>query len=209
MALFQYAVIAVVCIMTTAIVFPVPRYVTIPCVLVLLTAALATSLLVPTSRRCAAGTQVAIALACLAAVPRPFVTPSTYAVAGHPFTGRITVLRRVADTVAFVRALQLPLPVRVLSTTDGIGALLGDGFDEVDVWGMGTQPLEAYMRAHDVGLVINLEGGRQSLAVDDPLWSRLQLHPEELGFIGIRVPGHETVGVFVRNDLVAQTGTRR
>jgi hypothetical protein len=208
-ALFQYAVLTAVCTMATAIVFPVPRYVAMPCVLGLLTAALATSLLVPTSRRFATGTRVAIALACLAAVPRPFVVPSTYAVAGPPFTGRITVLRRVADTVAFVRSLQLPLPVRVLSTTDGIGALLGDGFDQVDVWGMGTQPLEAYMRAHDVGLAINLEGGRQSLAVDDPMWARLQLQPEEMGFTGVPVPGHETVGVFVRNDLVAPAGGRR
>ena len=123
-----------------------------------------------------------------------------------PFTGRITVLRRVADTIAFVRALQLPLPIRVLSTTDGIGALLGDGFDQVDVWAMGTQPLETYMQAHDVGLVINLEGGRQSLAVDDPLWARLQLRPDEVGFTSVAVPGHETVGVFVRNDIAVEAG---
>ena len=58
-----------------------------------------------------------------------------------------------------------------------------------------------YLRAHDVGLVINLEGGRQSLVVDDPMWARLQLRPDELGFTGIPVPGHDTVGVFVRNDL--------
>jgi hypothetical protein len=207
-ALFQYAVLTAVCAVATAIIFPVPRYVTMPCVLVLLTAALATSVLLPTSRRFGAGTRVAIALVCLAAVPQPFVVPSTYAVAGLPFAGRITVSRRVADTVAFVRALQLPLPVRVLSTTDGIGALLGDGFDQVDVWAMGTQPLEAYVRAHDVGLVINLEGGRQSLAVDDPTWARLQLQPEELGFTGVPVPGHEIVRVLVRNDLVARAGAR-
>jgi hypothetical protein len=207
-ALFQYAVITAVCDGDgDRLSGPALRHDAVRARL--LTAALATSLLVPTSPRFAAGTRVAIALVCLAAVPRPFVVPSTYAVAGRPFTGRITVLRRVADTVAFVRALRLPLPVRVLSTTDGIGALLGDGFDEVDVWGMGTQPLEAYMRAHDVGLVINLEGGRQSLAVDDPLWSRLQLHPEELGFIRVPVPGHETVGVFVRNDSRRAAGTRR
>jgi hypothetical protein len=207
-ALFQYAVLTAVCVMAMAIVFPVPRYVTMPCVLALLTAALATSLLVPTSRRFAAGTRVAIALVCLAAVPRPFVVPSTYAVAGPPFPGRITVLRRVADTVAFVRALGLPRPVRVLSTTGGIGVLLGEGFEQVDVWGMGAQPLEAYMRTHDVGLVINLEGGRQSLAVDDPTWARLQLQPKDVGFTGVPVPGHEAVGVFVRNDLVARAGAR-
>jgi hypothetical protein len=207
--LFQYAVLTAACTIVTVIIFPVPRYLTVPCVLVLLTAALATSLLVPTLPRFGAGTRVAIALVCLAAVPRPFVVPSTYAVAGPPFTGRLTDLRRVADTVALVRALQLPLPVRVLSTTDGIGALLGDGFDQVDVWGMGAQPLDAYMRAHDVGVVINLEGGRQSLAVDDPTWARLQLRPEEVGFTAVPVPGHETVGVFVRNDLVPPTGARR
>jgi len=182
-----------------------------PCVLLLLTAALATSLLVPAAGQRGTGTRVALALACLAAVPRPFVLPSMYAVAGPPFTGRIAVMRRVADTVAFVRALELPRPLRVLSTTDGIGALLGDGFDQVDVWEMGRQPLEAYMRAHDVGLVINLEGGVQSLAIDDPSWARLQLRPEETGFIRIPVPGQETVRVLVRNDLVARgpDGTAR
>lgn len=203
-ALFQYAVLTGVCAMATAVIFPVPRYVAMPCVLVLLTAALAASLPAPRPRRFSTATGVTVALACLAAVPQPFVLPSTYAVAGHPFTGRITVMRRVADTVALVRALQLPLPVQVLSTTDGIGALLGDGFNQVDVWEMGAQPLQAYMRAHDIGLVINLEGGRQSLAIDDPMWARLQLRPEEAGFASVPVPGHETVGVFVRDDLVAE-----
>jgi hypothetical protein len=111
-------------------------------------------------------------------------------------------MRRVADTVAFIRTLELSLPVQVLTTTDGIGALLGGGFNEVKLWQKGAQPLDAYMRAHDVGLVINLEGGRQSFGVDDPLWSTFQSRPEGAGFTRVAVPNHDVVAVFVRGDLL-------
>jgi len=208
-ALFQYAVLTTVCTIAATIIFPVRRYVAMPSVAVMLTAALATSLLVPTPGRVTRSMRVVIALACLAAVPRPFLVPSVYAVAGPPFTGRIAVRRRVADTVAFVRALQLPLPVHILSTTDGIGALLGSGFDQANVWAMGTEPLETYMREHDVGLVINLEGGRQSLAIDDPMWAQLQLTPEQSGFTRLTVAHHPRVGVFVRDDVLAQARRER
>jgi hypothetical protein len=201
-ALFQYAALTALCTVAAAVVFPVPRYLAIPCVLALLTAALAASVVVSTRSQLALGSRVLIAVACLAAVPRPFVLPSAYAVAGPPFTGRVAVMRRVADTVAFIRALQLPLPVQVLTTTDGIGALLGSGFNEVKLWQKGVQPLDAYMRAHDVGLVINLEGGRQSFGVDDPMWPRFQSSPDSAGFTRLSVPNHEVVGVFVRGDLI-------
>src|SRR5581483_8054705 len=102
------------------------------------------------------------------------------------------------------RGLYLPVPVHVLTATDGIGALLGSGFDEVRLWQKGNTPLDAYMRARDVGLVINLEGGRDSFRVDDPAWGRFQLSPEEAGFTRLSVPRHEAIGVYVRDDLLAQ-----
>ena len=205
-ALFQYAALTAVCTVASAVIFPVPRYVALPCVLVMLTAALAASVLVPAGSRLAPGARVAIALVCLVAVPRPFVLPSAYAVAGPPFTGHVAVLRRIADTVAFVRDLRLPTPVQVLTTTDGIGALLGTGFNEVKLWQKDAQPLDAYMRAHDVGLVINLEGGRDSFAADDPMWPRFQVSPEIAGFTRLSVPNQELVGIFVRDDLIARIG---
>ncbi len=206
--LFQYAALTAVCMVATAVIFPVPRYLVIPCVLSMLTAVLAASVLVSTRSQLALGSRVLIALACLAAVPRPFVLPSAYAVAGPPFTGHITVMRRIADTVAFVRALQLPAPVQVLTTTDGFGALLGGGFNEVKLWQKGAQPLDAYMHSHDVGLVINLEGGRDSFGVDDPMWPRFQVSPDSAGFTRLSVPHHEAVGVFVRADLLEQARRR-
>ncbi|HEY5936557.1 MAG TPA: hypothetical protein VIU61_18035, partial [Kofleriaceae bacterium] len=181
-----------------------PRYLVIPCVLTMLTAALAASVVMSRRSQLALGSRVLIAVACLAAVPRPFVLPSAYAVAGPPFAGRVAVMRRVADTVAFVRALPLRAPVQVLTTTDGIGALLGSGFTEVKLWQKGAQPLDAYMRAHDVGLVINLEGGRQSFGVDDPMWPLFQSNPDSAGFTRLSVPNHEWVAIFVRSDLIEQ-----
>jgi hypothetical protein len=203
-ALFQYAVLTFACTMSAAIVFPVPRYLIVPCVLTILTAALAASVLVPVRPRLAVGMRALIAVACLAAVPRPFVVPSAYAVAGPPFTGRVAVMRRVTDTVHFLRGLQLPAPVQVLTTTDGFGTLLGSGFQEVKLWLKGAEPLDAYMRAHDVGLVVNLEGGRYSFGVDDPMWPQFQADPASAGFTRLAVPGHDAVGAFVRNDLLEQ-----
>lgn len=201
-ALFQYAALTAACTVSAALVFPVPRYLTVPCVLAMLTAALAASVVVSMRSQLALGSRVLIAVACLAAVPQPFVVPSAYAVAGPPFTGRVVVMRRVTDTVGFIRALELPAPVQVLTTTDGFGALLGSGFHEVKLWLKGAQPLDGYMRAHDVGVVVNLEGGRNSFGVDDPMWQHFQGSPESAGFTRLSVPNHEVVGVYVRDDLI-------
>jgi len=202
--LFAYAAVGMVCAVAAALVFPAPHYLALPCVLLMLTAALAVSVLVPAESGLSFGGRALVALACLAAIPRPFVVPAADGVAGTPLTGRIVVTRTVTDTVEFVRGLYLPVPVHVLTATDGIGALLGSGFDEVRLWQKGNAPLDAYMRARDVGLVINLEGGRDSFRVDDPAWGRFQLSPEEAGFTRLSVPRHEAIGVYVRDDLLAQ-----
>jgi len=49
-------------------------------------------------------------------------------------------------------------------------------------------------RANDVGLVINLGGGRTSFGFDDPYWAQFQLRPEEAGFVRLSVPGQEAIG---------------
>jgi hypothetical protein len=109
----------------------------------------------------------------------------------------------MTDTIAFIRGLRLPPPVRVLTVTDGFGAMLGSGFTEVRLWQKGSQPLEDYMRGNDVGLIVNLDAGRESFAIDDPYWQRVQTSPESVGFTRLIVPGHEAIGVFVRHDLNA------
>ncbi len=202
-ALLQYAILAIVGLAAAVAIFPAPHYLAIPGVLLMLAATMAATVVIPDRPSRSLGQRAAAALACFLAVPRPFVLPSAYVVPGSPFTGQIAVSRTVTDTVAFVRDLHLPPPVEVLSTTDGIGELLGAGFGEVKAWQKGAQPLEAYMRDRNVGLVLNLEGGRESFAIDDPYWSRLQVDPAAAGFTPLSVPGHERVGVYVRSDLLS------
>jgi hypothetical protein len=137
------------------------------------------------------------------------VLPSDYVGAGAPFQGRIAVARRVTDTLARLRALHLPPPVSVLTDTDGVGEMLGDGFVEVKLWQKGAQPLDAFMREHDVGVIVNLQGGRESFAAADPYWARIQLDPDEGGFTRVPVPEDDRVGVYVRKDLLRASDARR
>ena len=108
---------------------------------------------------------------------------SAHAAAGPPLTGRVAVDaqgRRIRRS--FGLRLQLPLPVQVLTTTDGIGAPPRQRQVSTEVKPLAegrAAAIDAFTcaRAHDVGLVINLEGGRQSFGVDDPMWPRFQSSP--------------------------------
>jgi hypothetical protein len=201
-ALFVYLTLGLCSLTSAIVVFPVAPYLVLPALLVMLTGALAATVIVPPCPDVSWRTRILAALVCLAAVPKPFALPSAYAVSGSPFKGQITVVRKVADTIGFIRSLNLPAPVQVLTVTDGIGALLGSGFNEVKMWQKGAQPLEAFMREHDIGLIVNLEAGRDSFVVDDPYWAQLQINPAGAGFVRVTVPNHEAVGVYVRKDLM-------
>jgi hypothetical protein len=189
-------------IVAALVVFPSPRYLAIPAVLIILNAALALAALLPVVSPLSRSGRVLAALGCLAAVPRPFALPSDYVGGDAPFQGRIAVARKVTDTLVLIRALHLPSPVSVLTDTDGVGEMLGDGFLEVKLWQKGEEPLEAFMREHDVGMIVNLQGGRESFAAADPYWARIQADPDEGGFTRVTVPEHDRVGVYVRKDLL-------
>ncbi|MCK6556817.1 hypothetical protein L6Q96_19905 [Candidatus Binatia bacterium] len=201
-SLFEYAAVGAWCLASAVVVFPLAYYLVIPGVLLLAAGALAATVVFPARARLSWGVRVVAVSLCLAAVPTPFVLPSAYEVRGSPFMGEIAVRRRLTDTVRFIRALELAGPVQVLTLTDGVGEMLGSGFNEVKVWQKGNEPLAAYMRDRDIGVVVNLEGGRDSFRVNDPYWRRFQDDPEAAGFALLAVPGHETVAVYVRRDLM-------
>jgi hypothetical protein len=200
--LLSYAVVAVFCLGSAVVIFPAAHYLMIPGALLIVAASVAAAAIIPRSVEGSWRWQLGGALLCLIAMPKPFVLPSDYAVPGSSFVGRISVARRVVDTVQLVRSLNLPAPVQVLTTTDGIGEMLGEGFREIKVWQKGPQPLPAFMHDNDVGVIVNLEGGRDSFTVDDPYWRLIHDHPGEAGFVLAPVPHHENVGVDVRADLI-------
>jgi hypothetical protein len=200
--LLSYAIVALFSLGSAIVIFPVAHYLVIPGVLLIVMATLAVAVLLPARFASSWRWRIGAALLTLIAIPKPFVLPSAYEVAGSPFVGRIAVERRVVDTIELIHSLRLPPPVHVLTTTDGIGEMLGGGFREVKVWQKGTQPLQAFMQDNDVGVIINLEGGRDSFTVDDPYWKMIHDHTGEAGFVRVAVPNHESVRVYVRADLM-------
>jgi hypothetical protein len=199
--LLPYAVLLGVAFLSATAIFPAVHYLVIPAVLLMVAGALAATLIIPCRPDYSRRTCVLAALACLVAVPRPFVLPSAYVVPGSPFKGELVVERTIIDTIAFIRALELPPPVAVLTVTDGIGEMLGAGFHEIKIWERGAQPLESYVRDKNVAVIVALEAGRQSFIVDDPYWMLLQISPDAAGFTLLSVPNHERVRVYVRADL--------
>src|SRR5262249_2712811 len=167
-ALFVYVLLPIGSLASATVVFPLAYYLVIPGALLVLTGTLAASLLIPARRQFSTGERAVAALVCLMVVPRPFVLPSAYVVPGSPFKAQLIVARTTTDTITFIRSLGLTAPVHVLTLTDGIGEMLGTGFHEVKIWEKGTQPLDAYMRDNNIDVIINLEGGRNSLIVSDP-----------------------------------------
>jgi hypothetical protein len=192
------------------LIYPRTHYLAIPAVLAMLAAALAATVLIAGRRTFPWREQAVAVLICLAAVPKPFALPSYYAVAGSPFNARILVERPVTDTIEFIRSLRLPAPVHVLTLNDGIGEMLGAGFQEIKVWQRGAQSLQAYMQEKHVDVIVTLEPGQESFLLDDPYWKVIQFTPEEAGVTALHVPGHESVRVWVRSELLpATTGQAR
>lgn len=198
--LVAYVVVAACALAAAVAIYPRAHYLATPSVLLLLAGAQAAAVLVPSPAAASLGLRLLAVAAGVAIVPRPFVLPSAYTVAGSPFLAHLAATRPVTDTVALVRGLGLAPPVRVLAMTDGMGELLGPGFEEVKVWQKGRQPLADYLRDRHVDVIVALRLGRDSFVVDDPLWTVIQIQPEAAGFRRVAVPGHDDVGVFVRRD---------
>jgi len=204
--LLPFAAVALCSLGAAVVVFPLAHYLVIPGVLLMLTGTLAVALIVPAERGGSAAPRALAALVCLAAVPKPYVLPSAYEVTGAPFKAKIAVARTVTDTVGLVRSLHLPVPVQVLTFTDGVGELLGTGFHEIKIWQKGTQPLSAYLRDNDVGVIISLGPGQQSVMANDREWNRFESAHEAAGFARVVVPNHEAVRLYVRTALMGTGG---
>lgn len=200
--LLPYATIAVFSLAAAIAIFPLAHYLVIPSILLMLAGTLAATLIVPAQPVQSWRTRAVAALACLIAVPRPFILPSAYVVSGSPFKARLTVARTVTDTIEFIRSLPLSAPVQVLTLTDGIGEMLGTGFREVKVWQKGSQPLQTYLQDKQVDVIVSMEQRRQNFVLDDPYWQLVQDTPEAAGFVRLSVPNHEAVSVYVRTDLI-------
>jgi hypothetical protein len=198
--LLPYAVIAAACVGSAVVIYPLARYLLVPAVLLMIAATLAVALQLPGAPRWSWRGQLVAAAVCLIAMPRPFVLPSAYVVDGSPFKGRISVARPVFETLTFIRSLGLPPPVQVLTFTDGLGEMLGPGFDEVKVWQKGEQRLEDYVRDRRIDVIVTMEAGQSSFFVDDPYWTRIQTAPEATGFVPLTVPNADNVRVYVRAD---------
>jgi hypothetical protein len=198
-----HAAVALCSFAASIVIFPVPHYLVIPAVLLLLAGILAATVIFPPNDGRASWRRgVVAAVICLVAVPKPFVLPSAYVVQGAPFKARLDVTRKVTDTIQFIRGLGLPAPVHVLTMTDGIGDMLGTGFEEIKVWQRGTQPLDAYVRDRHVDVIVTLEAGRDSFLVDDPYWTLVQNTPDAAGFTLLPVGGPDAARVFVRSELL-------
>ena len=188
-ALLSYAAVSSLCLLAAIVIYPREHYLVIPSVLALLAAALAFTVIAPAPAARGWPVRVLAAVVCLLIVPRPFAAAE--ARAGS---------RPVTDTIAFIRAQRLPPPVHVLTLTDGIGELLGPGYEEVKIWQKGAQPLEAYVRDRHVDVVVALRMDHDNFVVDDGYWRLFRTDPGAAGFTRLRVPGHEEVGVFTRAD---------
>lgn len=198
--LLAYGTIALSCSAAAIVIFPRPHYLAIPAILLWLAAMLAASVRV-SARASSPWMIAATALAAVAMVPRPFVLPSVHQVPGSAFVGRFSVTRPLHDTVELVRSFHLPPPVRVLTLNDGVGEMLGDGYQEIKIWRRGDRPLADYIRDNEVAVVVTMEAGRESFLIDDPHWRRLLTNPESTGFVRRAVPGNPNVGVYLRRDL--------
>jgi hypothetical protein len=199
--LLPYALMATFSLASATLIYPRSHYLVIPAVLLMLAGTLAATLLIRSWPALSWRGRVLAAVVCLAAVPRPFVLPDAYVVPGSPFKAHLAVERPVIDTIELIRALALPPPVHVLTLNDGMGEMLGAGFEEIKVWQKGAQSLETYVREKHVDVIVTTEPGQESFLVDDPYWKVIQFSPDTAGFTPLSVPGHESVRVWVRTAL--------
>ncbi|MGH7786962.1 MAG: hypothetical protein ACRERC_08860, partial [Candidatus Binatia bacterium] len=203
-ALAVAALLAAFPLAAAVLVYPLAHYLLVPATLLLFVAVLAVAQLLPPPRAPFTWGRGALAvLIGLAAVPKPFALPGDRGVDGAMLVGRVSVARPVTDTITFVRGLGLPAPVQVLTFTDGLGELLGDGFEEVKAWQKPAgQPLADYLRSRGVDLIATLDGGKKSFFLDDPYWQVLQETPEAAGLVLLGVPGHPRARLYLRRELL-------
>ncbi|MDX2167473.1 MAG: hypothetical protein SF182_10435 [Deltaproteobacteria bacterium] len=199
--LAMYAVIAAGPIAAAVAIYPVAHYLLVPAVLLGVAVALAAAERLPAGLLASPRAGLLAALLCLAAMPRPFVLPLAPARPGASVVGRVTVTRPVHDTVAFIRGLRLTPPVRVLTLTDGLGDLLGDGFQELKAWQV-DRPLARYLDERGIDLIVSFEPGKHSFMLPDQYWPKLQEDPAAAGFVRLTVPNVPEVSLYVRSTLV-------
>jgi hypothetical protein len=187
---FALCVVVLPLLAASTLIYPSPHYLLLPGLAVMLAAAVAFSLLLPGGAPKPAWSRLLIAACCLAVVPRPY----DLAGAGEA--------RPVTDTVEHIRSLGLQPPVHVLSMTDGIGELLGEGFEEIKVWRRKELSLRDYIREEHVDVIVTMERGRYSFVIDDPYWQTIQLTPEVAGFMLSSASANESARVWVRSELM-------
>lgn len=200
--LTRFVIVSAFSLMAVVAIFPLPNYLLFPSLLWLLSAVLASTMLLPPAPKFSWRVALPAALLCLAAVPRPFVLPSSYAVAGSPFQAEITLSRRNLDLIEHIRSLPLRRPVNILTLSDGVGALLGPDFHEVKMWQKGSQPLPDYLRDNQVAVILKLHEGHDTFNVADPFWEQLQDNPEAAGFKRQPIASHPEVRLYVQEGAL-------
>ncbi len=204
-----FAAIAVFSLASATVVFPKPHYLLIPGVLWLLLPWLVASITVPwpplpRSRWVAA----LAAVACVAATPTPFAVPRASRT-GDTQGPEFSVFRPTTDTIRQIRSLGLRPPVHVLTLTDGIGELLGEGFEEVKIWEKGDQSLETYTHDRHVDVIVTMERGRDSFVVADPYWTLIETDPAKAGYTRMPTRDPRRVRIYLRTDLARPTRAGR
>jgi hypothetical protein len=185
-----------------AVVYPIMHYLILPAACLLLTAAFSMAIVMPDPSVASPLRRGMIAVLCLAAIPTPFVLPTQYFAPKKAPIANLGLRRDVTDAVQLIRALDLPKPARVLTFNDGIGELLGAGFDEVKIWRRGEKPLKTYLEDEHIDVIVTLEPGRQSFVVDDPYWETIQLDPASTGFASVATPHAAAARIWIRADLL-------
>lgn len=191
-----------------AVVYPNVHYLIVPSVCLLLVAAFAIAIVLPEPAVTSPWWRGVVAALCLAVIPTPFALPTLYFAPKKAPVATLGLTREVTAAVHLIRRLALPPPVHVLTFSDGIGELLGDGFAEVKIWQRGDTPLKAYLEDEHVDVIVTLEPGRQSFRVDDPYWETIQLDPAATGFAPVATPPGATARIWVRADRVEPPADR-
>jgi hypothetical protein len=185
-----------------AVVYPSMHYLIIPAACLLLAVAFSMAIVLPDPSVTSPLRRGMIAVLCLAAIPTPFVLPSQYFASKKAPIASLRLTRDVTDAVHLIRALDLPKPAHVLTFNDGIGELLGAGFEEVKIWRRGEKPLKTYVEDEHVDVIVTLEPGWQSFVVDDPYWETIQVDPAATGFAPVATPHAAAARIWIRADLL-------
>lgn len=201
---FVFAILGGTSLLAGVTIYPLAHYLLPATGALFLLTALALPVAVPLPRPVSGSAALLLGLGTLLLVPRPFLLPPAALAGPVPGLTVPVVARPVTDTVRFLRSLDVPRPTVVLTVQDGLGALLGEGFDEVRLWQKGATPLADYLRSERIDLVVNFDRGRDTFGIDDPAWPEFQTFPERQGFTRLPVPGHEAVRVYRR---IEQSGT--